>query len=164
MMMKEAATPISLDPDTLRIAQQLLHFSRPSPTQKKARINHVGQALHTPPHKIITPTKFAQRLTMSPVPFPTSALAASSTSSTSSKTISINSCEDMTPEELLRQHRLRFKSIRQRWQKWHRERRKRLSRFEVKPHFARRIPQTPSPPLTTPTNDIARRSPTEDDR
>ncbi|KAH9093341.1 hypothetical protein Ae201684P_008996 [Aphanomyces euteiches] len=96
MMMKEAAAPI--------IGRRRRKRKGTSNTSDKLYIHHLTR--YSPHHDTLH--AFVS------VPFPTSALAASSTSSTSSKTISINSCEDMTPEELLRQHRLRFKSIRQR--------------------------------------------------
>ncbi|ETW09260.1 hypothetical protein H310_01659 [Aphanomyces invadans] len=136
---REMVPVTGLDSDTLHLAHQLLTFSRPpTPVQNSAKTtnasnNNVTSQLQllTPPHKIVSPLKY-KRLSMSPVPFPNSALSA----------VLINSCDNIAPEELLRQHRLRFKAVRKRWQKWHRERHKRLSRFDFKQPPS--LPPTPS--------------------
>ncbi|RQM19000.1 hypothetical protein B5M09_003479 [Aphanomyces astaci] len=102
---------VGLDSDTLHMAQQLLTFSRPpTPTREFATTTTTTDEIHqhsqllTPPHKIVSPLKF-KRLSMSPVPFPNAALSS----------MLINSCENIAPEELLRQHRLRFKAVRKRY-------------------------------------------------
>ncbi|RHY94844.1 hypothetical protein DYB37_000649 [Aphanomyces astaci] len=99
---------VGLDSDTLHMAQQLLTFSRPPTPTREIATTTTDEVQHsqllTPPHKIVSPLKF-KRLSMSPVPFPNAALSS----------MLINSCENIAPEELLRQHRLRFKAVRKRY-------------------------------------------------
>ncbi|KAF0687372.1 Aste57867_20895 [Aphanomyces stellatus] len=152
--MQAAASPpssaaASLDSDTLHLAQQLLCFSRPttpSPTKKKRAKKVVsrgdadaGKQLRTPPHKIISALSMP-RMTMSPGRVPSVAPLACAFSG-------VNSCENIvSPEELLRQHSVRFKTVRKRWQAWHHERRKRLSRFAFKPRSLLLGGARPPPP------------------
>ncbi|EQC31446.1 hypothetical protein SDRG_11045 [Saprolegnia diclina VS20] len=112
-----------MDLEALFVAEQLLHFSHPLMTTPLGATAAVGDwdkcdsaaSTATIKHEIVrpaTPPWVAAKSTLG-------VLADSG----------INSCLHVPPKELLRQHQTRFRRIRKRWQAWHLDKLKRLSRF-----------------------------------